>query len=118
MEPNAIFWLEFRQAKRNGLFLALLLLSILGILGKFFAYCLLLLYFGGKIASQRLNADMVLNTPLSPYQILNGKILFGLLCGVLVYTPAFIWALFFAPTGDARWLFRVINGFLALEGTR
>jgi len=112
MEPNTIFWLEFRQAKRNGMLLALL---VLGIFAQFLAYLLLPVFFGWKIASQRLNEDMILYTPLSPYQILNGKILFGLLCGIVLFTPSLIIAFFFAATGDFLWIFCEVNGFLNLQ---
>ena len=65
-EPNAIFWLEFRQAKRNWLLLGLLVfgvlaqipfwstglwgLLLLGIFKRCFDW-FLLFYFGWKMAS-------------------------------------------------------------------
>jgi len=114
-EPNAIFWLEYRQAIRNRLLLGLLLL---GFFAPFFflGRLLLLLYFGWKIASQRINEDMILYTPLSPYQILNGKILFGLLCGALFYLPTLIVASFQAAVMEEfYWLIDVIRDFLTLQ---
>jgi len=129
-EPNAIFWLEFRQAKRNWLLLGLLVfgvlaqipfwstglwgLLLLGIFRRCFDW-FLLFYFGWKMASQRLNEDMVLFTPLTPYQILNGKILFGFLCSALYYAPTLIMVFFQAAVmGEADWLMYAIIGYFYL----
>jgi len=129
-EPNAIFWLEFRQAKRNWLLLGLLVFGVLAqipfwstglwglLLLGIFTQCFnwfLLFYFGWKMASQRLNEDMVLFTPLTPYQILNGKILFGFLCSALYYAPTLLMAFFRAAVmGEADWLIYAIIGFFYL----
>jgi len=135
-EPNAIFLLELRQAKRNGSLLGLPLLGTLeGVLiFNFFVssngptllvesanlltlatHLLIPAYFAWKIAQQRLNEDMILYTPLSSYQILNGKILFGFLCGVLFYTPVLVAAILQAAMGGFHWLLGTINGFLILQ---
>jgi len=135
-EPNAIFLLEFRQAKRNGILLGLLLFGVLeGVLiFRFFvstngptlfaesasvltliAHLLIPVYFAWKITKQRLNEDMILYTPLSPYQVFNGKILFGFLCGILCYAPVLIAAILQAAMGGFNWLLGTINGFLILQ---
>ena len=109
MEPNAIFWLEFRQAKRNGFLFGLL---ACGVIAPLLFGWWLPFYFGWKIASERINEDMILYTPLTPYQVLNGKIMFGLLCGLLISTPPLFMALLME---DFFWLLDAIDAFLILQ---
>ncbi len=135
MEPNPILWLELRQFGRSGLFLILLFGALFEFIsanvtgrcgcslivnehGEFsigLFGLILSLYWGWKFASQRLNEDMVMFTPLSPSQILNGKIMFGVICSVILYSVLLLTGSIAAISGDFEGSIFVLSAFLLVQ---
>ncbi|MDR1962296.1 MAG: hypothetical protein LBQ50_00785 [Planctomycetaceae bacterium] len=130
---NPIYWLEIRQTRRNYLFYVILFFGILsGILPFCLTYfdfpnwfasspdriilflpsfylsafgsVIIPLFCGLKLASQQLNNDLTLRTPLLSRSILWGKLQVGLTLSVCLYTPSFPAAFFWAFNGEPAWL--------------
>ncbi len=142
MEPNPIFLLECHQAKRNGLFwmllviglaegfsrmcmleaanawgpdMALIMLILLVSATFYFVQFALPFYFAWRIATQRLNDDLILATAMSPFEIFWGKVQFGILCGGILYGPTIPGTLLLASLQSGIWLAVGVSGFLLLE---
>lgn len=113
-DPNSIYWLEIRQARRNYVFYILLALGVLAgvyLITLFsmgdedtvwnelplLAFPLVIyslgplaipLYCGSKLASQQRHGDLIMETPFPSGTILWGKLQVVLTLTILLYAPS------------------------------
>ena len=129
-EANPTYWLEIRQTRRNYLFFAAL---VGGILAGAYLFLIVFdptehlwwdefpllafplgiyalgtlsipLYSGVKLASQQVNEDLSLKTPLRGRAILWGKLQVAMTLSVCLFAPSMPGALVLACFGNPNWL--------------